>query len=118
MDREYNSKLIILAVRNPLDVFVSFFNMVATGTHTKSIRESYHSDTVRPYWSMFFANEVKMWVEWHDFWMNKVREGKTPIFFFRFEDLLVQPEPVLKDMFQFILGEETGVDGSIIEQRI
>jgi hypothetical protein len=30
MDREYESEVVILAVRNPLDVFVSFFQMVAT----------------------------------------------------------------------------------------
>lgn len=30
MNREYNSEVIILAVRNPLDVFVSFFQMVGT----------------------------------------------------------------------------------------
>jgi hypothetical protein len=38
-DKEYTSNMIILAVRNPLDVFVSFFNMIATQTHTKSFIE-------------------------------------------------------------------------------
>ena len=59
-----------------------------------------------------------MWVEWHDFWLKKVKQNKTPIFFFRFEDLLLQPEPVLKDMFRFILGAEKGIDNTIIEKRI
>ena len=67
---------------------------------------------------MFFYNDLKMWVEWHDFWLQKVKENKTPIFFFRFEDLLLQPEPVLKDMFRFILGAKDGVDDTIIEKRI
>jgi hypothetical protein len=50
--------------------------------------------------------------------MEKVKLGRTPIFFFRFEDLLLQPEPVLKDMFKFILGAENGLEDTIIEKRI
>ena len=30
MDRQYDTNVILLAVRNPLDVFVSFFNLVGT----------------------------------------------------------------------------------------
>mmetsp|Transcript_10067 Transcript_10067/g.16976 ORF Transcript_10067/g.16976 Transcript_10067/m.16976 type:complete len:107 (-) Transcript_10067:357-677(-) len=36
---------------------------------------------------------------------------------FRFEDLLLQPEKVLKDMFRFILAEKD-LDNTVIEQRI
>jgi len=118
MDRKYDSKLIILAVRNPLDVAVSFFNLVSSGTHTKTIREDLTGEAMVGFWNDFFESEVRMWVEWHDFWLQKVKEQSIPIFFFRFEDLLVQPEPVLKDMFQFILGQEKGIGGTIIEQRI
>lgn len=50
--------------------------------------------------------------------MNKVKHGNTPIFLFRFEDLLSNTEEVLTDMFQFILGLEDGLQGTIIEKRI
>lgn len=58
---------------------------------------------ISAYWDSFIESDLRMWVEWHDYWMLKVKEKSIPIFFFRFEDLLVQPEPVLNDMFKFIL---------------
>jgi hypothetical protein len=49
--------------------------------------------------------------------MEKVKTSAVPIYFFRFEDLLLQPEHTLKEMFRFILAEKN-LDGKIIEQRI
>ena len=60
---------------------------------------------------------MKCYSNWHNFWIEKAHEGKIPIFFFRFEDLLVTPEPVLKDMFRFILGKED-ISNTLIEKRI
>lgn len=114
MDVEYDTQVILLAVRNPLDVFVSFFQMIGTQTHSKTFIEPINEKPVLPWWNDFFASDVKMWFEWHDYWMEKVKTSKIPIYFFRFEDLLLQPEPVLKDMFKFILAEKD-LDGKIIE---
>ena len=109
--------MVILAVRNPLDVFVSFFQMIATETHTKTFQEDLNHPDVKPYWDYFFASDVLCWLEWHDYWMEKVKNSKVPIYFFRFEDLLQQPEIVLKDLFKFVLAEKS-IDGTIIERRI
>jgi hypothetical protein len=49
--------------------------------------------------------------------MEKVKTSAVPIYFFRFEDLLIEPEYVLKQMYKFILAEEN-IDGTVIEQRI
>ena len=49
--------------------------------------------------------------------MERVKTSAIPIFFFRFEDLLQQPERPLKDMFRFILAEKN-IDGKMIDQRI
>ena len=46
-----------------------------------------------------------------------MKTKEIPIFFFRFEDLLVNPEIVLKDMFRFILAKKD-IDGTIAEKRI
>tara|TARA_B110000285_G_C14922916_1_gene513486 strand:+ start:295 stop:435 length:141 start_codon:yes stop_codon:yes gene_type:complete len=46
--------------------------------------------------------------------MEKVKTSAIPVYFFRFEDLLLQPENTLKDMFKFILAEKE-LDGKIIE---
>jgi hypothetical protein len=114
MDRLYDTQVIILAVRNPLDVFVSFFQMVGTQTHTKSMNEDFNSQGIKEYWQHFFETDVRMWKQWHDYWMDKVRESKIPIYFFRFEDLLLQPVVILKDIFRFILATKD-IDGTVIE---
>ena len=48
---------------------------------------------------------------------QKHKKEPSLYFFFRFEDLLMNPEPVLKDMFRFILAEEN-LENTIIEKRI
>jgi hypothetical protein len=69
MDKQYNTNVIILAVRNPLDVFFSFFNMIGSQTHTKSIAESVNQRDIKVFWDEFFESDVRIWVEWHDFWI-------------------------------------------------
>jgi len=91
--------------------------MIGTVTHTQSFIESINEGEIKEYWDIFFDSDVKMWLKWHDFWMEKVKTSKIPIYFFRFEDLLIQPEIVLKDMFRFVLAEKD-IDGTIIEKRI
>jgi hypothetical protein len=49
--------------------------------------------------------------------MEKVKTSAIPIYFFRFEDLLLQPEQTLKEMFRFILAKKN-LDGKVIEHRI
>jgi len=51
---------------------------------------------IQPFWDSFFESDLKVWVEWHDYWMEKVKEKSIPIYFFRFEDLIVNPEQVLR----------------------
>lgn len=114
LDCEYDTQMVILAVRNPLDVFVSFFNMIGTQSHTKSFREDITSPEIASYWNSFFESDLKCWKEWHDYWMDVIENSELPVFFFRFEDLLQTPERVLKDMFRFILAEEN-LDGSVAE---
>jgi hypothetical protein len=117
LDIPYQSQVILVAVRNPLDVFVSFFNMIITQTHSRTCKENICSDELIEYWNHFFESDLKCWLMWHDYWMEKVKTSSIPIYFFRFEDLLLQPENILKDMFRFILAEKD-LDGKIIEQRI
>ena len=88
-DREYESQVIILAVRNPLDVINSFFNMIATQSHTLSHDNDVDDPNISPYWEMFFQTDVDMWFEWHQYWMEKIKTSDIPIYFFRFEDLLL-----------------------------
>jgi len=99
LDSTYETQVIILAVRNPLDAIYSFFNMLGTQTHTKSFSEDSTQGRLKVLWDTFFYPDVLMWAKWHNYWIDMALERKIPIYFFRFEDLLLNPEPVLKDIF-------------------
>mmetsp|Transcript_2119 Transcript_2119/g.3180 ORF Transcript_2119/g.3180 Transcript_2119/m.3180 type:complete len:110 (-) Transcript_2119:482-811(-) len=109
--------MVLLAVRNPLDAIYSFFQMIATQSHTKSFLEDINHPDIKPFWDRFFEDNIRIYKKWHDFWMEKVRTSDVPIYFFRFEDLLLNPEPILKNMFRFILAKKD-LDGTVIEKRI
>ncbi len=54
-------------------------------------------------WKLHIEQEVHIWRRWHQYWIDKAREQEVPIYFFRFEDMLQNPEEVLKDIFAFAL---------------
>ena len=66
---------------------------------------------------MFLETDFKCWNKWHDHWVQKAKKLEIPIYFFRFEDLLLNPEAILSEMFQFILGVES-VEDLVIGKRI
>jgi len=53
------------------------------------MNEVVNQGDVKQFWDPFFESDVRLWVEWHDFWLEKIRQKKVPVFFFRFEDLLM-----------------------------
>ena len=81
------------------------------------MQQSLNEPLFKPFWEKFFADDLRCFVMYHDYWIKKARESNIPVYFFRFEELLITPEPVLKDMFRFILGVRD-IDGTIIEKRI
>ena len=58
-----------------------------------------------------------MWKQFYDYWIDIASQGSIPVHFFRFEDLLTNPEKVLRDIFDFSLGVES-ISGTYIEKRI
>jgi len=47
--------------------------MIGRQTHTKSFIEDINAENIKEYWEMFFDSDLRVWLEWHDFWMEKVR---------------------------------------------
>ena len=91
--------------------------MFASQTHSKTIIECITEPNIAVYWDYFFECEIRTWLKWHDYWLEKAQSSAVPIYFFRFEDLLLQPEYTLKQMFKFLLGTEN-IDGTVIDERI
>jgi hypothetical protein len=55
---EFQTDLVLLAVRNPLDVFVSHFQLAATFTHTLSIKNNLTDAEIKPFWDLWFETEL------------------------------------------------------------
>jgi hypothetical protein len=66
---------------------------------------------------MHVQSEVRIWKKWHDYWIEKAKSKKVPVYFFRFEDLMREPLPILSKIFSFSLGVPS-IEGTIIERRI
>jgi hypothetical protein len=83
-------------------------------THNNDVNEDI---TSYPEWDLHITQEVLIWKRWHDYWINVARSKEVPVYFFRFEDLLSNPECELSKIFSVSLGVND-LSGTIIEQRI
>ena len=113
----FNTQVVLCCVRNPMDVFVSQFIQLCTMTHNKNTIEDF---TQFPQWKLHIEQEVKIWRYWNEYWIAKAREQAVPIYFFRFEDLLENPESELNTILSLALGvnPDSLPQDSLLRQRI
>ena len=71
LDKQFDTNCIILATRNPLDAFYSFYNMMATFTHTKTVAEDVTVAPYNKYWDQFLETEILIWNLYFDYWIQK-----------------------------------------------
>ena len=64
-------------------------------------------------WERLVKRELQIWIDHHRWWLEKAKELKMPLHFFRFEDVLTDPKQVLEETFAFMLEIET-VEGTVI----
>jgi hypothetical protein len=60
---------------------------------------------------------ARLWNDYNAYWHEVANQGKIPVFFFRFEDLLHDPQTVLNSALAFMLGVPT-LEGTYLEKRI
>jgi hypothetical protein len=86
--------------------------MVATSTHTHSVDSTDYFKFFDE-WTDFIEQEVTVWKDFHDFWIN----ARLPVHIIRFEDLLERPRQCLTSMFKFIIGN-TDFENTLLERYI
>ena len=89
---------VIILVRNPFDAIVSYFNMVLTQTHTKSIKRS-EFVKYEEIWREFVKEEIECWKEFYRQWLA-VEE--TPKLVLRYEDLVQNRREAVGKMVDFM----------------
>lgn len=70
-DHPYKTQLVLCCVRNPLDVFNSFFQQVGTLTHNNTIAGDYSK---LPEWELLCKVAPAAWRKWHEYWL-KIQES-------------------------------------------
>ena len=102
-------------VRNPLEVIPSFAYLVHMRSHSLVPKEKINEQF--PEWWANWSKQVSEYMQYnHDYIMNTLSK-KIPTYIIRYEDLILNPEPVLNELFCFLLDVPT-IEGTVVEQRI
>lgn len=77
-----------IIVRNPYDIFMSFWQFFNTENHNLSMSNDFTTE-FKEYWDLFLKGTVDSYPKFMDYWMSLIDTKKMPIFFIRFEDLVM-----------------------------
>ena len=86
----YANKMITI-VRNPLDTFISWLNLVAQANHAQKAPFDY--ELAYPnYWDWWIHDLTPLMKKWTKIIMDDAKMRRVPTLFLRFEDLVADPE--------------------------
>merc|ERR1711991_248340 len=124
--RIFSSHKIVLLVRNPFAAIESYFHMGLTNTHNKSLADRVrHSSEISVLFHDFLFNEIEVWRDFHQYWINEAKRLGFPLLIIRFEDLLHQSQPiglemskgsVLRDILEFLRSNERCVLNDVLSK--
>ena len=108
------NKMIVIA-RNPIDVIPSFANLTQLSSHSLEYAGQYHIDQPE-FWEEFVRNMIQNCKNNHENVLNEIASN-IPTYFMRYEDLKMNPEPVLDGLFRFLLDVQS-LEGTVVQSRI
>lgn len=98
---EFKCQGAILIVRNPFDVFDSYFEMAMTDTHhLKLSEEERNREEVQLNFTKFMKWVIPQYKFFCEFWMNQL--DKIPIKVFKYEEFANNKESKTQEMFEFL----------------
>ena len=102
-------------MRNPIDVIPSIANQMATASHSLS-----SAVPINEVDAGFWDRLVRVFVPAMNLntqWMREKLEPAVPIYWVRYEDLVLNPKPALLELFSFML-DVPSLEGTVCEKRI
>ena len=69
------------------------------------------------FWEKFIKSNVAHFKQYHETIIREAKAKKAPVYFIRYEDLVVDPKSVIENVFAFFLNIES-VEGTCIQKRI
>ena len=105
--------IVLICTRFILDAEVSFFHLTYSQTHGISFKNEMLKPPIRDFWKDFHDCCIKCYYMWNKFWVEEAEKADKLVYFFRFEDVITNPEKELGEIMRFILGLES-IDGTVI----
>ena len=111
----------VLLVRNPYDAIESYFHLMMTSTHTKTIDENVRREHQK-LWEDMVLKEILVWRDFHEYWLQ--RPNNIPILVIRYEDLIRFTGKVAAKAVEFILEVkdmrffQRRIDQCILEEQL
>lgn len=114
---QFDSHKVICCIRNPIDVFTSFATFVNTMSHSAVPEFDYHKDFPE-WWDWWVKYNADLHAKYFTTMIRHcTEEGKNPIHFVRFEDLIANKAEELEGVMKFLLGVES-LEGTNAQTRI
>ena len=114
MQEDFRASRALLLARSPFDIMPSYFNIIFTVTHTRSITNNVQEE-MKDLWDRFLVARVELLKNFFSRWQERMKE--MPVYCYRFEDLISDQRKEMAGIYQFMLGLES-IEGTFIEKRI
>jgi len=96
---------VLLLVRNPYDAIDSYWNLCCTNTHTRSLDESVYIKYADKFEGLA-KHEIKVWCEFHYYWLDMCERENVPLLIIRYEDLVLDTETEMIRIINFLVDEQ------------
>lgn len=77
-------------VRNPLDVIISWLNLLATGSHNRKVPFDFSKEFPN-WWQQWVVKLVGEMKKWYGTVIYHAKKRDVPTIFVRYEDLIINP---------------------------
>ena len=114
-EHAFAAEKMICVVRNPLDIIASYAFFVSMKSHSL-VPEEKLNERFPAWWKEWVTTMAEQISYNHDYIVDTLSE-KIPSYIFRYEDLILDPEPVLLECFRFLFDVHT-LEGTVLEARI
>jgi len=112
----FHCNRLVCIVRSPIDVLISFLQLFTCGSHSQKAPFEYY-EKYPQFWDWFIKTWSPRLGNWYRCLMHDARLKELPVLFVRFEDLVVNPEPQLRNIMMF-LNNMTDLTGTNAERRV
>jgi len=113
---KFTCNKMLVVVRNPLDVMISWLNLLCLGNHDSKAPFDFEKEYPE-WWDWWVRDCTKHFKNWFKVVMHDAKMRQVPTLFVRFEDLNNNPEPELRNIMRFLTGLKD-LDGTNAERRV